>query len=137
MLERPRRSVNCPNGQVFPIRNPEAGGSAPISTALDSLRPAGRYARRGGCKACLTESELHPQGPLDHARSPAYHACGSANCGSRATTHGRRDLAEVLAALIPHGVTKLGVVEKIKEARADPKRAFSGPNRKPLATAKL
>jgi len=23
MLERPRRSVNCPNGQVFPIRNPE------------------------------------------------------------------------------------------------------------------
>src|ERR1700682_4043739 len=126
MLERPRRSVNCPNGQVFPIRNPEAGGSAPISTALDSLRPAGRYARRGGCKACLTESELHPQGPLDHARSPAYHACGSANCGSRATTHGRRDLAKVPAALAGDGVSEIGVVKEIEEVRAELQMDFFG-----------
>jgi hypothetical protein len=35
MFERPRVTVNCPNGQVFPIRNLEAARSAPISTAAN------------------------------------------------------------------------------------------------------
>jgi len=35
MFERPLVTVNCPNGQVFPIRNLEAARSAPISTAAN------------------------------------------------------------------------------------------------------
>src|SRR5712664_875721 len=47
--------------------------------------------RSKGCplcrQTCRTESKLDAQSSLDHARSAADHACGSANCGSRATAH--------------------------------------------------
>jgi hypothetical protein len=46
MLERPRRSVNCPNGQVFPIRNSEAGGSTPISTSANLRARSTLFSRK-------------------------------------------------------------------------------------------
>src|SRR5882724_6480339 len=54
MFERPRVTVNCPNGQVFPIRNLEAARSAPslLSQTCIPVDDDGdgrrQFLRRGG-----------------------------------------------------------------------------------------
>src|SRR5712664_2124063 len=88
-------------------------------------------------KRVLTESKLDAQSSLDHARSAADHACGSANCGGRATAHSCRDLAEVPAALIAHRISKVRVVEEIEEVRPEPQMDSFGPQRKTLGNRKI
>jgi len=36
MFERPLVTVNCPNGQVFPIRNSAAAAGAPVLNGSES-----------------------------------------------------------------------------------------------------
>ena len=81
--------------------------------------------------------KLHPQGPLDHARSATHCACSSANCSSRGAGHSRRDLAEVPAALTPHRVGEVRVVEEIEKVRTKSQMDSFGAQRETLGNCKI
>src|SRR5713226_3370634 len=88
-------------------------------------------------KRVFAESELDPQGPLDHARSAAYHARSSANRGSSAAANGRGDLAKVPAALAGDGVRKIGVVKEIEEIRPELQMDFFCAQREVFGNRKI
>src|SRR5713226_5037549 len=88
-------------------------------------------------KRVFAESELDPQGPLDHARSAAYHARSGANRSSRAAANGRGDLAKVSAALARDGVRKIGVVKEIEEVRPELQMDFFCAQREVFGNRKI
>src|SRR6266704_1347803 len=63
--------------------------------------------------------ELQPQRKLHHARTAADQPRGSANRRSHRAAHRRRDLAEVGATLITHGIGKIRVIEQVKQVRPE------------------